>query len=54
MASHTGSVNKALLALVIIGLAAYIVLNEKRAESFSAFYYGPRRDPTDYVRTPRT
>lgn len=46
--------NKIVLGLVIVGLLAYIAMNETESftESFNAFYYGPRRDPSDYKRHP--
>lgn len=42
--------NKIVLILVIAGLVGWIIMNE--SESFSPFYYGARRDPTDYTRHP--
>ena len=39
------------LGLIVLGLIVWIYTNNTK-DGFSAFYYGPRRTPDDFKRTP--
>jgi hypothetical protein len=43
--------NHAVLALIVLGLLAWIFLNNRK-DGFNPFYYGPRRDPNEFKRHP--
>ncbi len=40
-----------LMALIVVGLIAWTFMNSQK-DGFSAFYYGPRRDPQEFKRHP--